>query len=128
MSRVWNIGLPWFSEALFLGNRDTGHYRNIFTGLSWDVDTLLGLHLDRDGNTLLGGHVSTHLLGQVLAVLVDVDNPALYVRDGLALLLVGCLEHGAAASVKGGSALRLHFGREGIFESCFTLNIINLAE
>ena len=59
-------------------------------------------------------------------MLVNVDYPALDVRDGLTLLLVGSLEHRAAARVEGGGALRLHLGREGIFESCFTLNIINL--
>ena len=57
---------------------------------------------------------------------VNVYNPALHVRDGLAVLLVGCLQDCAAARVKGRSALGLHLSGEGGLVSCLALDIINL--
>ena len=59
-------------------------------------------------------------------MLVNVDYPALHISDGLALLLVRCLQHRAAAGVEGWRALCLHLGGERVLEGSFTLDIINL--
>ena len=57
---------------------------------------------------------------------VNVYNPALHVRNGLAVLLVGCLQDCAAARVKGRTALGLHLGGEGGLVSCLALDVVNL--
>ena len=59
-------------------------------------------------------------------MLVNVDNPALNISDGPALLLVRSLQHRAAAGVEGWGALCLHLGGERVLEGSFTLDIINL--
>ena len=59
-------------------------------------------------------------------MLVNVDYPALNISDGLALLLVRCLQHRAAAGVEGWGALCLQLGGERVLEGSFTLDIINL--
>ena len=71
-----------------------------------------------------GSH--TVYLGSIFSMFVNVYNPALHVRDGLAVLLVGCLQDCAAARVKGRSALRLHLGGEGGLVSCLALDVVNL--
>ena len=57
---------------------------------------------------------------------VNVYNPALHVRNSLAVLLVGCLQHRAAARVEGWTALGLHLGGEGGLVSCLALDVVNL--
>lgn len=58
--------------------------------LDWDVDTLLTLHLEGDGDTLLLRNIFTQLLGVMTpCTVLEVHNPALYILDCLALLLVG---------------------------------------
>ena len=57
---------------------------------------------------------------------INVNNPALHVRDCLAVLLVGCLQHCAAARVEGRTALGLHLGGEGGLVSCLALDVVNL--
>ena len=57
---------------------------------------------------------------------ININNPALHVRNSLALLLVGRLQDGAAARVEGGSALGLHLRGEGGLVSCLALDVVNL--
>ena len=57
---------------------------------------------------------------------INVNNPALHIRDSLAVLLVGCLQHRAAARVEGWTALGLHLGGEGGLVSCLALDVVNL--
>ena len=57
---------------------------------------------------------------------ININNPALHVRNSLAVLLVGCLQDGAAARVEGRSALGLHLGGEGGLVSCLALDVVNL--
>ena len=57
---------------------------------------------------------------------INVNNPALHIRDSLAVLLVGCLQHRAAARVEGWTALGLHLGGEGGFVSCLALDVVHL--
>ena len=64
----------------------------------------------KDHQTIRCGSETVYL-GSIFSMFVNVYNPALHVRDGLAVLLVGCLQDCAAARVKGRSALRLHLSR-----------------
>ena len=57
---------------------------------------------------------------------ININNPALHVRNSLAVLLVGRLQDGAAARVEGGSALGLHLRGEGGLVSCLALDVVNL--
>ena len=57
---------------------------------------------------------------------INVNNPALHVRNSLAVLLVGCLQHCAAARIKGWTALGLHLGGEGGLVGCLALDVVNL--
>ena len=57
---------------------------------------------------------------------ININNPALHVRNSLAVLLVGCLQDGAAARVEGRSALSLHLGGEGGLVRGLALDIIHL--
>ena len=57
---------------------------------------------------------------------ININNPALHVRNSLAVLLVGCLQDCAAARVEGRSALSLHLGGEGGLVSCLALDVVNL--
>ena len=90
--------LPRLLEALLLGDRlvrrdGDGLTRlrvvdyllsEILTDLSRNVDTLLPLDLDGDGDALLRGDVLADLLAVVApAVVLQVHDPTLYVRDAL---------------------------------------------
>ena len=59
---------------------------------------------------------------------INVNNPTLHIRNSLAVLFVGCLQHGAAARVKGWTALGLHLGGEGGLVSCLALDVVNLQQ
>ena len=56
--------------------------------------------------------------------ILQVDYPALYVNDGLAVLLVGGVEGGVAVGVEGGGALCLHGRGETVFEDGLALGLI----
>ena len=87
--------LPWSLVAFLLGHLHWGGDRDIGALLDRDVDTLLTLHLEGDGDTLLLWHILAQLLGVVTTCAVlQVDNPALNILDGLALLLVGSGDSG----------------------------------
>ena len=48
--------------------------------LSWNIDALLSLYLDRDGDTLLSGNILADLLAVVAsAVVLQVHDPTLHV-------------------------------------------------
>ena len=79
----------------------------------------------KDHQTIRCGSETVYL-GSIFSMFVNVYNPALHVRDGLAVLLVGCLQDCAAARVKGRSALGLHLGGEGGLVSCLALDVVNL--
>ena len=56
--------------------------------LSWNIDALLPLYLDRDGDTLLSGNILADLLAVVAsAVVLQVHDPTLHVSDALERLL-----------------------------------------
>ena len=68
----------------------------------------------------------TVYLGSIFSMFINVNNPALHVRNSLAVLLVCCLQHCAAARIKGWTALGLHLGGEGGLVSCLALDVVNL--
>ena len=56
--------------------------------LSWNIDALLPLYLDRDGDTLLSGNILADLLAVVAsAVVLQVHDPTLHVSYALERLL-----------------------------------------
>ena len=59
---------------------------------------------------------------------INIDNPALNIRNSPAVLFVGCLQHRAAARVEGWTALGLHLGGEGGLVSGLALNVVNLQQ
>ena len=70
--------------------------------------------------------LGTVYLGSIFSMFINVNNPALHVRNSLAVLLVCSLQHGAAARIKGWTALGLHLGGEGGLVSCLALDVVNL--
>ena len=68
----------------------------------------------------------TVYLGSIFSVFININNPALHVRNSFAVLLVGGLQDCAAARVEGRTALGLHLGGEGGLVSCLGLDVVNL--
>ena len=65
-------------------------------------------------------------LGSIFSMFINVNNPALHVRNSLAVRFVGCLQNCTAARVEGWTALGLHLGGEGGLVSCLALDVVNL--
>ena len=58
-------------------------------------------------------------------MILQVDNPALHISDGLAVLLVGGVEGGVAVGVECWSALGLHGGGEAVLEDGLALGLVH---